>query len=95
MDELEKVISQHRYYNCSGEGCSVCKRIASALSEAGMVMLEDVEIDEEKVFNVLRYNCASEKCEPTCPAYQDKSKCGIWIKAHAIALAHPLKRKEV
>lgn len=36
---------------------------------------------EKVIFNIIRYDCAAEKCEKTCPAYNDNNNCGIWTMA--------------
>ena len=37
-----------------------------------------------KIFNALRYRCASEKCAETCPGYSKEGTCGIWEMADRV-----------
>lgn len=61
--------------------------------EAGKVSEGEIE---KVIFSAIRYGCAADKCDKTCPAFSNKNDCGIWkmakLSTHAIAALY--KRKD-
>ena len=83
-DKFEKMVESLK---CFKEGGIFTREEVDEIDDYFLALAQRCEAG--KIFDVLRYTCASEKCDNTCPAYGSKGDekinfCGVRLEAKKV-----------